>query len=206
MMTGKFGPLPRCVDRIGQQSGTILCYSFLPAKGVERIIRLRERVRQRLAQNAEVVGADEAFFEYDRNNRIVIDLYNEKADILDGDADTELDLASYTYQIWKNATAEDPKLEKILPAYTRLKRYAEEIKGILFESPELLKAIDDIYRYPLRSSAVDTLNRQLRSGVSDETLAQLVIALRSEDRLCIVNEEEQSKEPQIICSLGIKMD
>ncbi len=31
------------VDRIGQQSDTIACYSFLPAEGVERIIRLRER-------------------------------------------------------------------------------------------------------------------------------------------------------------------
>jgi SNF2 family DNA or RNA helicase len=36
------------VDRIGQKSDTILCYSFLPAEGVERIIRLRARVRQRL--------------------------------------------------------------------------------------------------------------------------------------------------------------
>ncbi len=36
------------VDRIGQLSDTIHCYSFLPAEGVERIIRLRERVRERL--------------------------------------------------------------------------------------------------------------------------------------------------------------
>lgn len=36
------------VDRIGQQSPEILCYSFLPADGVERIINLRSRVRQRL--------------------------------------------------------------------------------------------------------------------------------------------------------------
>ena len=54
------------VDRIGQESDTILCYSFLPAEGVERIIRLRERVRIRLHQNAEVVGTDEAFFEAKR--------------------------------------------------------------------------------------------------------------------------------------------
>src|SRR6266516_2811147 len=40
------------VDRIGQQSDTISCYSFLPEDGVERIIRLRERVRVRLQQNA----------------------------------------------------------------------------------------------------------------------------------------------------------
>src|SRR5437870_1907761 len=48
------------VDRIGQMSDTIYCYSFLPADGVERLIRLRARVRERLQQNAEVVGTDEA--------------------------------------------------------------------------------------------------------------------------------------------------
>src|SRR5450755_3858300 len=53
------------VDRIGQRSDIIYCYSFLPADGVERLIRLRERVRERLRQNAEVVGTDEAFFEDD---------------------------------------------------------------------------------------------------------------------------------------------
>lgn len=293
------------VDRIGQQAENILCYSFLPAEGVERIIRLRARVRQRLQENAEVVGTDEAFFEDDRNDQTVLDLYHEKAGILDGDADAEVDLASYAYQIWKNAITADPGLQKTIPklppvvystrahqpagrepegalvylrtaegndalawidkggrsvtesqfailkaaecspdtpaipryekhhelvqkgvelileeeksiggqlgrpsgarfrTYERLRRYAEEVKGTLFESQELLKAIDDIYRYPLRQSAVDTLNRQLRSGISDETLAQLVIALRDEGRLCLIHEEEQVQEPRIICSMGL---
>ena len=87
--------------------------------------------------------------------------------------------------------------------YERLKRYAEEVKGTLFESKELLKAIDDIYRCPLRPLAVDTLNRQLRSGISDKALADLVIALRDEDRLCRTHEEEQLQEPRIICSMGL---
>ncbi|HWP91519.1 MAG TPA: helicase-related protein [Thermodesulfobacteriota bacterium] len=297
------------VDRIGQQAENILCYSFLPAEGVERIIRLRDRVRRRLQENAEVVGTDEFFFEDDRNDNAVLDLYHEKAGILDGDADTEVDLASYAYQIWKNAVTADPNLQKIIPelpsvvystkavvgahhgtpaepegvlvylrtaegndalawidkdgnsvtesqflilkaaecrpetpglqrhekhhelvekgvkliveeeksiggqlgrpsgarfrTYERLKRYAEEVKGTLFESQELLKAIDEIYRYPLRSTAVDTLNRQLRSGISDMALAQLVVTLREEDRLCLVHEEEQSQEPRIICSMGL---
>src|SRR5204863_4387581 len=69
--------------------------------------------------------------------------------------------------------------------YERLKRHAEEIKGTLFESQELLKAIDEIYRYPLRSTAIDSLNRQLRSGISDDDLAKLVVVLREEGRLCI---------------------
>lgn len=293
------------VDRIGQKAENILCYSFLPADGVERIIRLRARVRQRLRENAEVVGTDEAFFEDDRNDQTILDLYHEKAAILEGEAETEVDLASYAYQIWKNAITADPGLQKTIPelpsvvfatkphhprqkepagvlvymrtaegndalvwmdkngnsvtesqfailkaaecspntpalprqenhhalvqkavelivteeksvggqlgrpsgarfrTYERLKRYAEQIKGTLFESQELLRAIDDIYRYPLRPTAVDTLNRQLRSGISDEDLAQLVIALRAEDRLCLIHEEEQTQEPRIICSMGL---
>src|SRR5262249_13335201 len=87
--------------------------------------------------------------------------------------------------------------------YERLKRYAEEVKGTLFESQELHKAIDEIYRYPLRSTATDALNRQLRSGISDQNLAQLVLALRDEGRLCSIAEEEQAHEPKIICSMGL---
>ncbi len=99
------------VDRIGQSAQNILCYSFLPAEGIERVIRLRARVRQRLDENAEVVGTDEAFFE-DDDTRSVVDLYNEQTGILDGDDDAEVDLASYAFQIWKNATTADPSLEK----------------------------------------------------------------------------------------------
>ena len=29
------------------------------------------------------------------------------------------------------------------------------------------------------------------------------MALRDDDRLCLIHEEEQSAEPQIICSLGL---
>jgi superfamily II DNA or RNA helicase len=293
------------VDRIGQQAENILCYSFLPADGVERIIRLRARVRQRLQENAEVVGTDEAFFEGDGDGQAVIDLYNEKSGILDGDADTEVDLASYAWQIWKNAINADPGLQKTIPAlppvvystrplpeqgqspagvlvylrtaegndslawidtegksvtesqyailraaectaktpalprqgnhhelvqkgveqivaeektvggqlgrpsgarfrtYERLKRHAEDIRGTLFETPELHKAIEEIYRHPLCQSATDALNRQLRSGISDQSLADLVIALREEDRLCLIHEDEQNLEPRIICSMGL---
>ncbi len=51
---------------------------------------------------------------------------------------------------------------------TRLKRYADKVKDSLFDLPDLHKTIEDIYRYPLRPTAIDTLNRQLKSGVSDE--------------------------------------
>ncbi len=296
------------VDRLGQKSDRILCYSFLPADGVERLIHLRARVRQRLKENAEVVGTDEAFFEDEREREDLVNLYHEKAGILDGEAETEVDLASYAYQIWKNAIDRNPELEKVIPSlppvvystrahhategkphgvlvylrtaegndalawldrngnpvtesqfeilkaaecppdtpplprlanhhvlvkkavdlmvteeksvggqlgrpsgarfrtYERLKNYAERVKGTLFDTPALRKAIEEIYRYPLRQSAVDTLNRRLRAGISDEELANLVIALREDDRLCIVSEEAQTGEPQIICSLGLAPD
>jgi hypothetical protein len=293
------------VDRIGQKAERILCYTFLPAEGVERIIRLRARIRQRLHENAEVVGADEAFFEDDQNDQAVRDLFTEKAGILDGDVDSEVDLGSYAYQIWKNAIDRDPGLQKIVPSlpnvvystkphspktdqpegvlayvrtadgndalawldkngnpvtesqfiilkcaqcgpdtpalarqenhhelvrkavdliaaeekrvggqlgrpsgarfrtYERLKRYAEEVKGTLFDTPQLHRAIEDIYNCPLRQVAIDILNRQLRSGIDDHALAQRVMELREEGRLCIIHEEEESQEPRIICSLGL---
>jgi hypothetical protein len=42
--------------------------------------------------------------------------------------------------------------------YERLKRYAGNVKGTLFDTPELAKVIEEIYRFPLRQSAIDTLN------------------------------------------------
>lgn len=293
------------VDRIGQKAKEIFCHSFLPAEGVERLIDLRKRVRERLKENAEVVGTDEAFFEDEDDDQTIINLYHERAGILDGDPDDEVDLASHAYQIWKNAISADPRLEKTVtnlpyvvfssrqhthiaqqpegvlvfmrtadgndalayvnregrsitesqseilsaaecrpdtPAqthhedhhrlvadgirhiakeekrvggqlgrpsgarfrtYTRLKQYAEDIKGQLFDVDALHQAINDIYRYSLRQSAVDTLNRHLRSGVDDMQLANIVISLREEDRLCLTDDDTEAQEPQIICSLGL---
>jgi len=108
------------IDRIGQKSDTILCYSFLPADGVERIIQLRSRVRQRLKEDAEVVGTDEAFFDDDQSDQPLLNLYHDKSGILDGDDDAEVDLASYAYQIWKNAIDRHPELEKVAVTPERL--------------------------------------------------------------------------------------
>lgn len=292
------------VDRIGQQAPDILCYSFLPAKGIERVIRLRARVRSRLRNNAEVVGTDEAFFE-DEDKQAVLDLYNEKAGILDGDDETDVDLSSYAYQIWKNATAADPTLKKkienlpsvvysakpyqptperpegvlvymrtaqeydalawigpdgksvtesqfeilrtaeclsntpALPrhethhklvrkaaehiareekqpggqlglpssarfrAYERLKNHAQNLKDTLFHTNELKKVIDELYRHPLRAAATDALARQLRSGISDEDLARLVLSLREDNRLCIMHKDHSPQNTRVICSLGL---
>jgi superfamily II DNA or RNA helicase len=293
------------VDRIGQQATEILCYSFLPEDGLEQIINLRQRLTNRIRENAEVVGSDETFFDGDPVN--VADLYSEKSGILDDEGDdSEVDLASYAYQIWKNATDADPSLGKTvadLPpvvyatkannqqpeeqgaivytktaddndvlawvnsggeiitqsqytilkaaecgsdepplqrlanhhdlvakgvdfasqhdsmtatslgkksgakyrAYMRLDRYCKENEGTLFVSEELKRAVDDILNHTLTEFARETLNRQMKAGINDQELAQLVVSLRDDDRLVISSDEDAPvRDPQIICSLGLK--
>jgi len=60
-------------------------------------------------------------------------------------------------------------------------------KGTIFLSPDLLAAIDDIYRYPL-SIAIDTANRQLRTEISNEHLLSWWLSLEKTVRLCIIHE------------------
>ena len=116
------------VDRIGQKAEEIRCYSFLPADGVERLIQLRARIQQRLQENAEVVGTDEAFFE-DEQAAVVRDLYTERSGVLD-DSDDEVDLASYAWQIWKQATQDNVELaravESLPPVVYSAKAFAPD--------------------------------------------------------------------------------
>ena len=293
------------VDRIGQQAEDVICYTFLPAEGVERIIGLRRRVTQRLQENREVIGTDESFFDGE-DPGVLLDLYNERAGILDPDEATEVDLSSYAYQIWKNAIDADPSLEKRvaelpnvvystkphepspaapagalvylrsaedndvlawidregrtvtesqftilraaacssttpgLPrapghheivgmgvvavasqerqaggqlgrpsgaryrAYERLKNFLDQNAGTLFDTVERRRALDEIYRFPLRESARNLLNRQLKAGMIGEELADLLVSLREEERLCVVDDADGAdNEPRIICSLGL---
>jgi len=106
------------VDRIGQKAENVLCYSFFPAEGVERIIRLRQRLTDRINENADVVGSDEIFFEGNEKN--LMDIYNEKNGILDDEDDGEVDLSSKAYQIWKNATDANPELKTIIPTLSNV--------------------------------------------------------------------------------------
>ncbi len=300
------------VDRIGQKAEEILCYSFLPADGVEQLINLRGRLIERLIENAEVVGTDELFFEDSSHpNNVTLELYHEKAGILDEEDEGEVDLTSEAFQIWKNATDADPSLKQkienmpnvvystrshqpselepqgvlmylrtndgtdalawvdkngnsvtqsqmrilrmarcsrdTLPmerhpqhhelvfkganlvleqqkssggqlgsprsarskTYERLNHYLRKVER---ETPllatggdwqTLLQGVEEIYRYPLRETAITKLNRQLRSGITDEQLAEMVVSLRDNDALCIIHPEDEQQEAQIICSLGL---
>ncbi len=101
------------VDRIGQKEDRVYCYSFLPADGVEKLIRLRKRVSARLKQNSEVVGSDEQFFD-DDDAGTLLDLYNEKSGLLDALEEDDSDLSSRALGIWEKAIRKDPALEKIV--------------------------------------------------------------------------------------------
>jgi hypothetical protein len=96
--------------------------------------------------------------------------------------------------------------------YERLKAFADRQRTTLFgqsyEERGLYRAIEEIYRYPLRPTATDTINRQLKAGISDEQLADLVMDLRAEDRLCIVSDGSvmdggMAEGVRIVCSLGM---
>lgn len=303
------------VDRIGQKADTITCYSFLPADGVETIIRLRERLQNRLKQNADVVGSDESFFEHQTADdaEALRRLYNEQSGVLDEPEDDEVDLTSEAYEIWAQALKADPSLRKVvellpdvvfstkahapdpahaahtpegvltyirtkhdtdaliwidaggravsespvrilraaactadtpaLPrrddhhalvgaaakivfeerrdiqagqlgsrrgaryrAYERLQDFLRHREGDLFLTDAVRAAIQAIYDHPLTTEAVDKLNRQIRSGISDDDLAALVTTLHRDDRLVVANlHDTDLKEARILCSLGLRL-
>ncbi len=93
--------------------------------------------------------------------------------------------------------------------YERLKHYIDKIRTrmpLLAQEQEwetLIKAFEEIYQYPLKQSAITKLNRQLKSGITDEQLANMVVSLRETDALCVIHPEDEHREAQIICSLGL---
>ena len=115
------------VDRIGQKSDTVYCHSFLPAEGIEKIIKLRGRVSKRLKENQEVVGSDEIFFEGDDYKNSLEDLYSEKSGILDEKDDEDVDIVSYAYQIWENATKDNSELRKTIEGLPDMIHATKEI-------------------------------------------------------------------------------
>jgi SNF2 family DNA or RNA helicase len=131
------------VDRIGQEHDTILIYSFMPAEGVERIIRLRSRLFTRLQQNQEVIGTDESFFGEDT---IVTfrDLYAERLGVFDDDAQEDMDLSSHAQQIWNSASDADRRAAEHLPTVVTAARAMSDTAARSAEPPGVITYL----RYP----------------------------------------------------------
>ena len=302
------------VDRIGQKAEVIDCHSFMPADGVDKIINLRNRLIQRLHENAEVVGSDESFFENQtaKDEEALRDLYSEQSGILEDPPDDEVDLTSEAFEIWSQATKNNPDLKKAIEAlpdvvfstkahvtdperpeftppgvltyirtaqeqdallwmaadkkavtespvrilraaacdretpalprredhhelvaeatrivyeerrdtqagqlgnkrgaryrtYERLQDFIRHREGDIFLTDQVRAAIQAIYDHPLTTEAVDKLNRQLRSSISDDDLAQLVTTLHRDDRLVVANvHDSEIKQLHIVCSMGLR--
>jgi superfamily II DNA or RNA helicase len=290
------------VDRIGQKSDKIYCYSFLPEDGIETILDLRGRLQKRIKENAETVGSDEIFFDGDPIN--INDLYNEKAGILDEEDEMEVDLASYCYQLWKNGVDTHAELKNIIPtlpdvvyaakkseltaggaivytkttddndcltwinekgeivtqshieilkaakcninepclkrneshhelvtkavefindsttklggqlgktsgaryrAYMKIDSWIKNNRNTLFVTEEIKRTHEDLYNYQLREYAKGVLNRELKSGINDIQLIDLVTGLREQGELSIKDDKESNiKEPRVICTMGLK--
>lgn len=293
------------VDRIGQAAPQILCYSFWPQEGVEKVIALRSRVQQRLQENAEVIGTDERFgFEDAANPTLIHNLYNERSGTLEDDQN-EVDLSSYAYQIWNNAITREPQLKKIIPKlpnvvnstkrfipspgqpegvliytktaegsdaltwmdtkgksitesqfeilraaacepstpgmehhpshhglvgealqnianeaqkkganlgsrssarsklYYRLTAYLAQMVGTVFDTQELRIIHEQTLTTPLKSAAIDTVNRMFREGVKDEEFVNTIVALHQSAALLNTGESNQQSDPTIICSMGL---
>lgn len=88
--------------------------------------------------------------------------------------------------------------------YTLLDGYCKSEQNSLFFKDEIKLATDDIYNYPLYENAKYILGQQLKKGARIDDIVDMVIELRKNDELCIINEEEaMQRDPQIICSMGL---
>lgn len=122
------------VDRVGQESKEVLVYTFMPDDGVEGVLTLRDRIRQRLDQNAEVFGSDEMFFGDEQEHEQIRGIYSGK---LADDDEGEVDAASFAFQVWERAEREHPELAeraKILPDLvnaTKATRAEERNTGVV---------------------------------------------------------------------------
>jgi superfamily II DNA or RNA helicase len=99
------------VDRVGQKSDTVFIYLITHEK-VEQAIRLRQRIRQRLGDNAAAFGSDERFFGDDREVNLLDDLYKGAVpaeDQLNQD-EGEADAVSEAWLAWSQVKDQAPRL------------------------------------------------------------------------------------------------
>lgn len=118
------------VDRVGQKSSEVLLYTFLPNDDVNEVIQLRQRITNRLKQNAAVFGSDEQFFGDASETRLLADLYSG-AGALQGfeDDDEEVDWTSMAYEIWRHATENNDDLASKVKAIRNVSLATKEAEA-----------------------------------------------------------------------------
>jgi hypothetical protein len=94
------------VDRIGQRAEEIHCYSFLPADGVEQLISCVPASASACWKTPKWWAPTKPFSKTTTPPPSATST-PRKQGVLD-DSDDEVDLASYAWQIWKQATQDNP--------------------------------------------------------------------------------------------------
>ncbi|MCY3563397.1 MAG: helicase-related protein [bacterium] len=99
------------VDRIGQESEEVILYTLMPAGSLEGEIDLRKRIRDRLEENASLLGSDERFFGEEGEQELISGLFDEHAQWDMGERE-DVDPVSMAYEIWRKASENHPELAK----------------------------------------------------------------------------------------------
>jgi hypothetical protein len=94
--------------------------------------------------------------------------------------------------------------------YDRLNLYREQLQArpTLFSSEivqQLDSVLDLIWRYPLKNAAKDAISRQMRLGITDEALLEMVLRRAADENLCEVTDEDKPGPvgPRLLCSMGL---
>ena len=88
-----------------------------------------------------------------------------------------------------------------------LEHYYQQPATLFFDEDkrqQLKFAIDDIYNYPLLENSKFMLGRLLRTATTDD-IVESILEMRSSGNLCRIDEDKaKSKDPSVICSMGIR--
>lgn len=93
-----------------------------------------------------------------------------------------------------------------------LSHYYEQPSTLFFgedRREELKYAIDDIYNYPLQGNAKFNIGRMLKNNgrSADDDIVDYVLELRRNGQLCVIADYDiETKENQIICSMGLRYE
>lgn len=99
---------------------------------------------------------------------------------------------------------------KLYERLDRYRKFQQEHAGS--SSNEILKRLNTvlelIWRYPLKRAAQEAISRQMRLGITDDALLELVWRRAANEILCELIEKDEASisVPQIVCSMGLVND
>jgi hypothetical protein len=110
-------------------------------------------------------------------------------------------------------TSENTAVNSARKLWERLNRYRTQLQrnpaGLSQDKLQQLESVLGlIWRYPLKRAAQDAISRQMRLGITDGGLLDLVAERALDENLCEVSDDEERPrpEPQLICSMGLVRD